>query len=110
MLKLTRINFSEAYQILAHLKCIRLFVESVLRYGLPADYAGVIVRPEPKTAVKTLKSLSSEFQYLARASGGPHSKKGKSSNVNYDVGGEWASIMEAEYYDFVLYEIPKVEF
>jgi hypothetical protein len=44
LLKLTRINFSESYQLLAHLKTIRLFVESVLRYGLPADYAGVIVR------------------------------------------------------------------
>jgi len=26
------------------------------------------------------------------------------------VSGEWASVMEAEYYDFVLFEIPKVEF
>ena len=44
LLRLSRINFSEAYQILAHLKTVRLFVESVLRYGLPADYAGVIVK------------------------------------------------------------------
>lgn len=44
LLKLTRINFSEAYQLLAHLKTVRMFVESVLRYGLPADYAGVIVK------------------------------------------------------------------
>ena len=44
LLKLTRINFSEAYQILAHLKTVRLFVESALRYGLPAEYAGVIIK------------------------------------------------------------------
>jgi hypothetical protein len=44
LLKLTRINFSEAYQILAHLKTVRLFVESTLRYGLPAEYAGVIIK------------------------------------------------------------------
>jgi V-type H+-transporting ATPase subunit C len=112
LLKLTRVNFSEAYQILTHLKCVRLFVESVLRYGLPADYAGVIVRPEPKTAVKSLKTLSGQFSYLAGASQGPGGgKKNKSGGaVNDDVQGEWASVMEAEYYDFVLFEIPKVEF
>lgn len=111
LLKLTRVNFSEAYQILAHLKCVRLFVESVLRYGLPADYAGVIVRPEPKTAIKSLRTLSGQFSYLASASRGPGTKKGKSGGVsNDDVQGEWASVMEAEYYDFVLFEIPKVEF
>lgn len=115
MLKLSRINFSEAYQILAHLKTIRLFVESVLRYGLPADYAGVIVRPEPKTAVKTLRSLSTQYSYLAAASRGPSSKKksSKSGGVSAgsdDVVGEFAQLMEAEYYDFVLFEIPKVDF
>ncbi|WRT65749.1 uncharacterized protein IL334_002697 [Kwoniella shivajii] len=111
LLRLTRINFSEAYQILAHLKTVRLFVESVLRYGLPADYAGVIVKPEPKTAVKTLRSLSDHYNYLASSSRGPSTKKGKSGGVTAggeDVGGEWASVMEAEYYDFVLFEIPKV--
>jgi V-type H+-transporting ATPase subunit C len=113
LLKLSRINFSEAYQILAHLKTVRLFVESVLRYGLPADYAGIIVRPEPKTAEKTLRSLSSRFNYLAAASRGPGTRKGKTGATTSggdDVGGEWASVMEAEYYDFVLFEIPKVEF
>lgn len=113
LLKLSRINFSEAYQILTHLKCVRLFVESVLRYGLPADYAGVIVRPEPKTAVKSLKTLSGEFSYLAgksRAPSGRNLKKPADSVGDGEVGGEWASVMEAEYYDFVLFEIPKVEF
>ena len=117
LLKLSRINFSEAYQILAHLKCVRLFVESVLRYGLPADYAGMIVKPEPKTAVKTLKSLSSHFSYLASSSRAPgyrNNKKSKNADsggaTGDEVGGEFASVMEGEYYDFVLYEVPMVEF
>ncbi|WWD16470.1 hypothetical protein CI109_100896 [Kwoniella shandongensis] len=112
LLRLSRINFSEAYQILAHLKTIRLFVESVLRYGLPADYAGVIVKPEPKTAVKTLRLLTDHYKYLASASRGPSTKKAKSGAATAgadDVAGEWASVMEAEYYDFVLFEIPKVD-
>lgn len=44
LLRLSRTNFSEAFQLLVHLKVIRLFVESVLRYGLPATYTGIAVK------------------------------------------------------------------
>ena len=44
LLQLSRTNFSEAFQILVHLKVLHLFVESVLRYGLPANYVGFIVK------------------------------------------------------------------
>jgi hypothetical protein len=118
LLKLTRINFSESYQLLAHLKTVRLFVESVLRYGLPAEYAGVVVRPEPKTAGRTLKALQEHFGYLAAASQAPSRRaggagKGKEGQAGAaagldEVGGEWAGVMEAEYFDFVLFEVPIV--
>jgi V-type H+-transporting ATPase subunit C len=111
------------------LKTVRLFVESALRYGLPAEYAGVIVKvchryqdqrphltsqPESKTAVSTLKTLSSHYSYLSAASQGPSSKRNKKSGAttagSEDVGGEWQTVMEAEFYDFVMFEIPKVDF
>lgn len=44
LLRLARTNFSEAFQLLVHLKVLRLFVESVLRYGLPANYTGLFVK------------------------------------------------------------------
>lgn len=44
LLRLSRTNFSEAYQGLVHLKVTRLFVESVLRYGPPANFTGVIIQ------------------------------------------------------------------
>ena len=44
LLRLCRTNFSEAFQLLVHLKVVRVFVESVLRYGLPAHYVGVVVK------------------------------------------------------------------
>ena len=44
LLRLSRTNFSEAFQVLIHLKVVRLFVESVLRYGLPAEYVGVVIK------------------------------------------------------------------
>lgn len=62
-------------------------------------------QPEPKTAVKTLKQLSARFNYLA-------SRKDKATKQvqTDDMVGEWANVMEQEYYDFVLFEIPKVDF
>jgi len=50
LLRLARTNFSEAYMVLTHLKVIRSFVESVLRYGLPAEYFGIAVKVRKKTA------------------------------------------------------------
>ncbi|ODN83927.1 V-type H+-transporting ATPase subunit C [Cryptococcus wingfieldii CBS 7118] len=115
LLKLTRVNFSEAYQVLAHLKTINLFVESVLRYGLPADYAGVIIKPESKTAAKTLRTINESYANLALSSSSNSSaKKGKGKDkssgggAGEEVGGEFASVMEAEYYNMVFVELPMV--
>lgn len=44
LLRLSRINFSESFQALVHLKVVRLFVESVLRYGPPAHFVGVAIQ------------------------------------------------------------------
>lgn len=44
LLRLSRINFSELFQVLVHLKVVRAYVESVLRYGLPAAYFGAVIK------------------------------------------------------------------
>jgi V-type H+-transporting ATPase subunit C len=44
LLHISRTNFSESFQLLVHLKVVRLFIESVLRYGLPANYSGVVIK------------------------------------------------------------------
>ncbi|KAJ9114834.1 hypothetical protein QFC20_001205 [Naganishia adeliensis] len=103
LLRLSRTNFSEAYQLLVHLKAVRVFVESVLRYGLPAEYSGVVVKPDAKSSLKTLKSLSGYFNFLTTKE-----KSTKGSSGDNDVGGEFGAIMDQEYYDFVLFEVPQV--
>lgn len=65
-------------------------------------------QPEPKTAVKTLKQLSAHYNYLT--SGKSKEKKKSGGGADEEIAGEWATVMEQEYYDFVLFEIPKVEF
>lgn len=49
LLHLSRTNFSESFQLLVHLKVIRLFIESVLRYGLPANYTGLAIKVSRST-------------------------------------------------------------
>ncbi|KAF8832566.1 hypothetical protein HHX47_DHR1001448 [Lentinula edodes] len=106
LLHLSRTNFSESFQILVHLKVIRLFVESVLRYGLPANYIGIVIQPDPKSAKKTFSILQSHFSYLGS---GSHSRgtKLKGGDTEEFVG-EYQTLMEQEFYDFVLYEVPWV--
>ncbi|KIK46294.1 hypothetical protein CY34DRAFT_775045 [Suillus luteus UH-Slu-Lm8-n1] len=102
LLRLSRTNFSESFQILVHLKNLRLFVESVLRYGLPANYVGLAIRPEPKYTKKTLSVLTNHLSYLSPRSSGRAQKQ----NTADEFAGEYQSLMEQEFFDFVLYEVP----
>jgi len=107
LLRVARINFSEAFQILVHLKIVRLFVESVLRYGLPANYTGLIIKPDPKTIKRTLSVLTTHLSFLASKSDRKRAK-GASDTDYAAAGGEYQSLMEQEYFDFVLFEVPWV--
>lgn len=111
LLRLSRINFSELFQVLVHLKVVRAYVESVLRYGLPAAYFGAVVKPEPKQVDKLTSTLSS-FLVPSNKSGAKNKKKKSKPTDGGDDSaalGEYASVMEGEYYDFVLFEIERVE-
>ena len=44
LMRISRINFSEGFQLLVHLKIVRTFVESILRYGLPTHYFSCIIK------------------------------------------------------------------
>lgn len=65
------------------------------------------LQPDPKTSLKTLKTLSSYFTFL-KSKERTTDSKGKSSSGNDEIAGEWGAVMEQEYYDFVLFEVPKV--
>lgn len=104
-----------------HLKIIRLFVESVLRYGLPAEYIGIVVevsmsivfsvqtdfqkkkkQPEPKSIKKVFNILQTQFEYLS-----PKSNAAKGGKVTGDeFVGEYQTLMDQEFFNFVLYEVP----
>lgn len=57
-------NFGEVFSIWLHIKILRVFVESILRYGLPPNFQGMIVKPKNKQEKKTLDTLNKHFAFL----------------------------------------------
>ena len=64
LVRVLRYNLSESYIAFSHVKMMRIFVECVLRYGLPANFLGIVM-VVPKRNVKKLRELMfKEFAYL----------------------------------------------
>jgi V-type H+-transporting ATPase subunit C len=57
-------NFSAIFSKWVHVKAMRVFVESVLRYGLPVDFASFILQPTPGKESATRKALGALYQNL----------------------------------------------
>jgi V-type H+-transporting ATPase subunit C len=55
LLRLAKTNFGEIFASWLHLKALRVYVESVLRYGLPPDFCSVAI--SVKTILQKLKEL-----------------------------------------------------
>lgn len=53
-----RAHYGEVYAGWIHLKVIKGFVESVLRYGLPVDFLSVFVEPNMKREKQQMSSLT----------------------------------------------------
>jgi V-type H+-transporting ATPase subunit C len=56
-----KVSFSELFIGLMHLKAIRVYVESVLRYSLPPNFLSFCVKPEPGREKRILDSLIRRF-------------------------------------------------
>lgn len=56
-----KINFSEACTAWIHVKALRLFIESVLRYGLPVNFQAVIMKPQKKSQKRLRESLENLY-------------------------------------------------
>lgn len=51
----------QAFSAWIHTCAVRLFTESILRYGLPPQFLGVLMKPNAKAQAKLRKSLASIF-------------------------------------------------
>lgn len=64
VLRLTRTGWGEAVMIWIHVLCLRVFAETVLRYGLPLQFVSALIKTTPKLAKKAKKNLDSAYSYL----------------------------------------------
>lgn len=91
------VNFSESFIAWIHIKALRVFVESVLRYGLPVNFQAVLMRPNKKTAKKLRDTLASTYRYLDHMGGAPVEMGGA------DLPGLMPN--QQAYHPYVFYEI-----
>ncbi|XP_061157858.1 V-type proton ATPase subunit C 1-A-like [Syngnathus typhle] len=59
-----KVNFSQVFMAWIHLKAARVFVESVLRYGLPVNYQALLLQSDRKCSEKMRQELASLFVHL----------------------------------------------
>ena len=64
-----KVNFSECFMAWIHVKALRVFVESVLRYGLPVNFQGMVLLPQKKTQKKLRDTLNQTYAHLDSAGG-----------------------------------------
>ncbi|KAK2728435.1 vacuolar ATP synthase subunit c [Colletotrichum kahawae] len=108
-LRIGRTGWSESVMIWLHVLALRVFVEAVLRYGLPLDYVSVLVKTNSKLAKKVKASLDSNYSYLGGNAFG-RDKRGKitkdDATLSYEMaaaglgGGEGHEYTAYVYYEF----------
>ena len=64
-----KINFSECFTAWVHVKALRVFVESVLRYGLPVNFQAVLMYPNKKSVKRLREVLNQLYQHLDSSGG-----------------------------------------
>lgn len=68
LLQWMKASFSEVFAAWMHLKVLRAFVETVLRFGLPPVYMAALVQPKPKMHHKVRAALADLCSNVAGAS------------------------------------------
>lgn len=101
-LRLGRTGWSEAVMVWVHILVLRVFVETVLRYGLPLDFVCALVKTTGKHAKKVKSLLDDSYSYL----GGNAFARDKKGRVRKDDAEMQQHTAEsgAEYTAFVYYE------
>ncbi|XP_056446622.1 V-type proton ATPase subunit C 1-B [Gadus chalcogrammus] len=90
-----KVNFREVFVAWIHLKALRVFVESVLRYGLPVSYQALLLQPDRKRVKRLRQELSSLFMHLE-----PSAMSNK-VDASFDV----PEMIQQEYFSYICFQI-----
>ncbi|KAJ1149850.1 hypothetical protein NDU88_002650 [Pleurodeles waltl] len=97
LLRWLKVNFSEAFIAWIHIKALRVFVESVLRYGLPVNFQAMLLQANKKSTKRLRDVLNAIFKHLDEAA-----SSGMVDNT-MDIPG--LQLANQEYYPYVCYKI-----
>ncbi|KAJ2582607.1 Vacuolar ATP synthase subunit C [Coemansia sp. RSA 1836] len=105
-------SFGAVFSAWVHIKALRVFVESILRYGIPPDFLPILVKPSPKQAPKIKHGLAEFYSYLetsTRASdraklAGKSSARKQTDDSAFDMH-EFSNVL-SDYTPFVFFELP----
>ncbi|XP_003741777.1 V-type proton ATPase subunit C 1-A [Galendromus occidentalis] len=89
-----RNNFGEAFVAWIHIKALRLFVESVLRYGLPVNFQGMLLLPQKRSMRRLRELLNRTYSHLDNSA---------ASGPVEDIPG--FNMGPSEYYPYVYFKI-----
>lgn len=94
-----KVNFSECFCAWIHVKALRVFVESVLRYGLPVNFQAMLLHPNKKNTKKLREVLLQLYGHLdSSAQAGA-----QGSHDSVDIPG--LGFGQSDYYPYVYYKI-----
>ncbi|KRX73818.1 V-type proton ATPase subunit C [Trichinella nativa] len=95
-----KINFSELFSAWIHVKALRVFVESVLRYGLPVNFQAVLLQPNKRTFTKRLRDVLSQLY--------AHLDVGNLGAGNFEMSEDVSGLLsfgQQDYYPYVFFKI-----
>jgi len=93
-----KVNFSECFCAWIHVKALRVFVESVLRYGLPVNFQAILIHPNKKNQKRLRDVLNQLYGHL---DGSASSSAVNADNV--DIPG--LGFGQSEYFPYVFYKL-----
>jgi len=100
-LRLCKANFGESFSCWMHIKALRVYVESILRYGLPPNFQPMIIKPKNKNERRVREILAQHYANLGEKNDGDKKSKKKEpidENIQMLLG-------DKEYYPYVSFDI-----
>jgi len=91
-----KINFGEIFSASIHIKALRVFVESVLRFGLPVNFVAIVIHPTRKSTKRLRDVLSQLFGYLDQSNN-------SRPDEQMDIPGVFSS--QQEFYPYVYFKL-----
>ncbi|KAI7854076.1 hypothetical protein BDC45DRAFT_535948 [Circinella umbellata] len=105
LFRLSRTNFGEVFTSWIHLKALRVFVESVLRYGLPCNYMSATIAAKPKYEEKVDSILIAQYGRLGGVHGQALAKKNNGGQHEELLDHDLQAVNDNSYRPYVQFEL-----